>query len=208
VGLVWSGTSKVRTKGSGALLSAHLACALLAHFASQGRTSSILQLAPFPSVQVGRNTQHLRPTPLVRFVFCIGIILVFAVELFIASYRWPQTSQPSFCHDCAIYCLAPAFCCRCHRCCSLRSCCHHHCPQQSPTTDHHPPPCLLPLSWCGSAVIERGYKSLQAIICRFICALCLCPWITKLKKIYPAMHPVERPGCALQRSGAACAQPH
>jgi hypothetical protein len=38
VGLVRSGVSKVRTKRSGVLLSAHLACALLAHFASQART--------------------------------------------------------------------------------------------------------------------------------------------------------------------------
>jgi hypothetical protein len=90
----------------------------------------------------------------VHFVFCIGIILAFAVELFVASYCWPQTSQPSFCHDCAIYLSTPAFCSRCHHCCSLRSRCCHHCPQQSPTTDHHPPPCLLPLSWRGRGVIE------------------------------------------------------
>ncbi len=48
------GMSKVRTKRSGVLLIAHLACTILAHFASQVRTLSILQLAPFPSVQVSR----------------------------------------------------------------------------------------------------------------------------------------------------------
>ncbi len=39
VGLVRSGASVVRTKWSGALLSAHLACALLAQFASEVRSS-------------------------------------------------------------------------------------------------------------------------------------------------------------------------
>jgi hypothetical protein len=38
VGIVWSGASKVRTKWSEVLSSALLACALLAHFASQVRT--------------------------------------------------------------------------------------------------------------------------------------------------------------------------
>ncbi len=38
MGLVWSGASVVRTKRSGALLSVHLACALLAHFASKIRS--------------------------------------------------------------------------------------------------------------------------------------------------------------------------
>jgi hypothetical protein len=42
-------------------LSVHLACALLAHFANQVRTLSILRLAPFPSAQIGRKTQHLHP---------------------------------------------------------------------------------------------------------------------------------------------------
>ncbi len=62
VGLVQLGASRVHTKRSGVLLSAHLACALLKHFASQVRTLSILQLAPFPSAQVGQKTQHLCPT--------------------------------------------------------------------------------------------------------------------------------------------------
>jgi hypothetical protein len=53
---VINGVNKVRTMRSGVLLSAHLACALLAHFASQVRTLSILRLAPFPSAQVGRKT--------------------------------------------------------------------------------------------------------------------------------------------------------
>jgi hypothetical protein len=68
VGLLRLGASKVRTKWSGALLSAHWACTLLAHFASQVRTLSMLLLAPFPSVQVGRKTQHLRPTCALHFL--------------------------------------------------------------------------------------------------------------------------------------------
>jgi hypothetical protein len=62
VSLVRSGASKVHTKWSGVLLSVHLACALLAHFASQVRTLSMLRLAPFPSAQVRCKTQHLHPT--------------------------------------------------------------------------------------------------------------------------------------------------
>jgi hypothetical protein len=68
VGLVQLGTSKVHTKQSGVLLSAHFACTLLAHFASQVRTLSMLRLAPFPSAQVGRKTQHLRPTCTLPFL--------------------------------------------------------------------------------------------------------------------------------------------
>jgi hypothetical protein len=75
---------KSQPKRSGVLLSAHLACALLAHFASQMRTLSILQLAPFPSAQVGCKTQHL--CLLVHFIVNVGIILVVSVELFTASY--------------------------------------------------------------------------------------------------------------------------
>jgi hypothetical protein len=59
---VINGINKVLTMRSGVLLSVHLACALLVHFAGQVRTLSILQLAPFPSAQVGRKTQHLHPT--------------------------------------------------------------------------------------------------------------------------------------------------
>ena len=83
VGLVRSDASVVCTKRSGALLSVHLACTLLAHFASKVqslqakcalkigvcRPSAHLKahqtnfaLAPFPSAQVGRKTQHLHPT--------------------------------------------------------------------------------------------------------------------------------------------------
>jgi hypothetical protein len=64
VGLVQLGESKVRTKRSGVLLSVHLACALLEHFAIQVRTLSILRLALFPSGQgkYGHKTQHLCPT--------------------------------------------------------------------------------------------------------------------------------------------------
>ncbi len=45
---VINGINEVRTMRSGVLLSVHLACALLAHFASQVRTLLILRLAPFP----------------------------------------------------------------------------------------------------------------------------------------------------------------
>ncbi len=62
------GVNKARTMQSGVLLSAHLACALFAHFASQVCTVSILWLAPFPSAQVGCKTQHLRPTCAVSFL--------------------------------------------------------------------------------------------------------------------------------------------
>ncbi len=63
VGLVRLGMTEVCTKPSWVLLSAHLACTLLAHIACQVRTSlSILELVPFPNLQVGCKTQHLRPT--------------------------------------------------------------------------------------------------------------------------------------------------
>ncbi len=62
INTVINGVNKVCNMRSGVHLSVHLACALLAHFASQVRTLSILQLAPFPSAQVGRKTQHLCPT--------------------------------------------------------------------------------------------------------------------------------------------------
>ncbi len=58
---VINGVNKVHTMRSEVLLSAHLACTLFVHFASQVHTLLILQLAPFPSVQVGRKTQHLQP---------------------------------------------------------------------------------------------------------------------------------------------------
>jgi hypothetical protein len=65
---VINGINEVCTMRSGVLLSAHLACALVVHFASQVRSLSILQLAPYPSAQVGRKTQHLRPTCTLRFL--------------------------------------------------------------------------------------------------------------------------------------------
>ncbi len=65
---VINGINEVCTMWSGVLLSAFLACALLAHFASQVRTLLSLRLAPFPSAQVGRKTQHLRPTCALPFL--------------------------------------------------------------------------------------------------------------------------------------------
>jgi hypothetical protein len=74
---VINGINEVHTMQSGVILSAHLACALLAHFASQVCTLSILQFVPFPSAQVGRKTQHLHPTGTLCFlrlmVFINGI---------------------------------------------------------------------------------------------------------------------------------------
>ncbi len=71
---VINGVNKVRTMHSGVLLSEHLACVLLAHFASQVRTLLILQLAPFPSAKVGRKTQHLRPTCTLCFLYLMASI--------------------------------------------------------------------------------------------------------------------------------------
>jgi hypothetical protein len=55
VGLVRLGVSVVRTKRSGALLSAHLACALLAHFASKVRS-----LQAKCALKVCRPSAHLK----------------------------------------------------------------------------------------------------------------------------------------------------
>ncbi len=71
---VINGINEVRTMQSGVLLSVHLACALLAHFASQVQTLSMLPLAPFPSAQVGRKTQHLRPTCTLDFLCLMASI--------------------------------------------------------------------------------------------------------------------------------------
>jgi hypothetical protein len=65
---VINGVNEVRTMWSRVLLSAHLACTLLAHFDSQVCTLSILKLAPFPSAQVGRKTQLLHPTCALHFL--------------------------------------------------------------------------------------------------------------------------------------------
>jgi hypothetical protein len=65
---VINGVNKVRIMQSGVLLCAHLACALLVHFASQVCFLSILQLTPAPSAQLGRKTQHLHPTGAPRFL--------------------------------------------------------------------------------------------------------------------------------------------
>jgi hypothetical protein len=59
--LVWSGTSVLCTKRSGPLLSAHLACTLLAHFVD-------FATCALPKSQVGRKTQHLCPTCALRFL--------------------------------------------------------------------------------------------------------------------------------------------
>ncbi len=60
---------EVHTVRSGVLQSAHLACALLAHFASQVCTLSILRLAPLPSAQEGAKPNIC--ALLAHFVFCI-----------------------------------------------------------------------------------------------------------------------------------------
>jgi hypothetical protein len=69
-------------------LSAHLVCTLFLHFASQVRTLLILELAPFPSSQVGCKTQHLRPTCALCFLcwnytqhFCGAFYCQFAETL-------------------------------------------------------------------------------------------------------------------------------
>ncbi len=71
---VINGINKVCTMQSGVLLSALLAWALLAHFASQVHTWSILRLAPFPSAQGGCKTQHLRPTCALHFLHLMASI--------------------------------------------------------------------------------------------------------------------------------------
>jgi hypothetical protein len=81
--LVWLGASVVHTKRSGALLSVHLAFALLAHF---------VNFATCALPKCASRAQN--PTffaSLAHFVFCVGIILVFVVELFIASYCCQQS---------------------------------------------------------------------------------------------------------------------
>ncbi len=58
---VINGIDEVLTMQSGMLVMVHLACALLAHFASQVRTLSILRLGPFPSAQVGHKFPTFAP---------------------------------------------------------------------------------------------------------------------------------------------------
>ncbi len=146
VGLVWMSTSKVHTRLPGALLSAYLACTLLAHFASQ----ALCQFCHFCLSQVHKQGAKINICALLaHFLFCVRIILIFAVELFITCYCWPQT--PNLCFAMITVLLPPAFCCCCHH---HHHCCHHSC-QPPPTTNHHPLPCLPPPSWHGSGNIKR-----------------------------------------------------
>ncbi len=115
-------------KQSGVLLSAHLACALLAHFASQVCTLSILWLVLFPSAQVERKIQYLHPTCALCFMHWNHTRLccrAFYHQLLLAS------DLPTFVLPC---CATVATCLllhrhRCH--CLCRCCCHH--PPLSPT---------------------------------------------------------------------------
>jgi hypothetical protein len=66
VGLVWSGASVVRTKQSGALLKCTLGCALLAHFASEVRSS---QAKCTLKIGVRRPSAHLK-APQTDFATC------------------------------------------------------------------------------------------------------------------------------------------
>ena len=115
--LVRSGMSVVRTKRSGVLLKRALGCALLAHFASKvwslqakcalkigvRRPSAQLKALPHRFCNLRPSQVHKQGAKpnicalLAHFIFCVGIILVVSVVLFIASYCQTQTSQPSFC---------------------------------------------------------------------------------------------------------------
>jgi hypothetical protein len=69
VGLVWSGTTVVRTKRSEALLKCALGCALLAHFASEVQS---LQAKCALKIGVRRPSAHLRDltAPQTDFATC------------------------------------------------------------------------------------------------------------------------------------------
>jgi hypothetical protein len=100
-----------------------------------------LQLGPFPSAQVGRKTQHLRPIHTLCFLhwnhshlcsraFNRQLLLTSDLPTFILPWLPYHCPQP--------FAVSIANCC-----------CLWHC-QQLLTTDHYPPPCFPPPSWCAS----------------------------------------------------------